>query len=285
MTNLILIEGIPGSGKSTTARKLEQLLKTQGQTVHCFQEGDLHPCDLAWHSCVPLDIYKSLLETYPDKKELLTVFTTVDETYAYVAYTKLELHPDHPLFVTLKKYEPYNGKVTLEQFKSLHLSRWQKFGRNADKNAIYIFECAYLQNHVVELMLMYEQSEDYIIAYMKELIETVHSLNPFLIYLNPKNVEWVIRHAANERKTDNPEIWNDWIDDVIAYFENSSYAKTNKLTGYDNVIELFKKRQRLELDIIKQLPIKTLVHDVEIGFTQVGLDDHTYPASKAITSL
>jgi hypothetical protein len=112
------------------------------------------------------------------------------------------------------------------------------------------------------------------VTYMKELIETVHSLEPLLIYLYPKDVEWIINNAANERKTDYPEIWNDWIDDVIAYFENSNYAKTNKLTGYANVIEFFKKRQRLELDILRQLPIRTLIREVEVGFTQVGLEDN-----------
>jgi hypothetical protein len=273
MTNLILIEGIPGSGKSTTARKLEEVLKARAKTVFCFQEGDLHPCDLAWHACVPIDVYEELLNTYPEKKVALTKFTAIDETYAYVAYGKLDLLPDHPLFIKLKSYEPYGGKVSLEHFKALHFARWKKFAR--EKDAVYIFECAYLQNHVVELMLMYEQSDSYIVSYMKELIETVRPLNLFLIYLCPKDVEWIISNAANERKTDYPKIWNNWIDDVIAYFENSNYAKTNKLTGYANVIEFFKKRQRLELDIIKQLPIRTLVHNVEIDFKQVGLERDT----------
>jgi Chromatin associated protein KTI12 len=274
MAKLILVEGIPGSGKSTTARKIEQLLKAQGKTVHCFQEGDLHPCDLAWHACVPIAVYEELLNIYPEKKDALTKNASVDDTYAYVTYGKLDLLPDHPLFITLKDYEPYGGKVSLEQFKTLHFARWKTFAQKADKKAIYIFECAYLQNHVVELMLMYEQSDSYIVNYMKELIETVRSLNPLLIYLYPKEVEWVIRNAASERKTDYPEIWNDWIDDVIAYFENSNYAKTSKLTGYANVIESFKQRQRLELDIIKQLPIETFVHEVEIGFKQPALENN-----------
>lgn len=39
---LWLIEGIPGSGKSTAARKL-------GQTLHAqaYNEAELHPCDLS----------------------------------------------------------------------------------------------------------------------------------------------------------------------------------------------------------------------------------------------
>lgn len=274
MAKLILIEGILGSGKSTTAQKIEQLLKAQGKPVHCFQEGDLHPCDLAWHACVPIAVYEELLNIYPEKKDVLTKNASVDDTYAYVTYGKLELLPDHPLFIMLKSYEPYGGKVSLEQFKDLHFARWKKFGQEADRNAIYIFECAYLQNHVIELMLTYEQSESYIVNYMKELIETVRSLNPLLIYLYPKEVEWVIRNAASERKTDYPEIWNDWIDDVIAYFENSNYAKTNKLTGYANVIESFKKRQRLELDIIKELPIQSYIQEVQVDFKQPTLESN-----------
>ncbi len=284
MAKLILVEGIPGSGKSTTAKKIEQLLKAQDIHTRCFQEGDLHPCDLAWHACVPLPVYKELLRDYHEHKNVLAQYALVEEEYVYVTYGKLGLLPDHPLFIKLVSYEPYNGKVSLEQFKTLHFARWKKFGDQNHKDTTYIFECAYLQNHVVELILTYQQNHDYITTYMKELIETVQSLEPLLIYLSPTDIAWTINHAASERRTDYPEIWNDWIDDVIAYLENSNYGKANKITGIAGCLEFFKQRQKLELDLIKQLPVDTYVHEIQVDFKQAALEDNPKFLTKLLKS-
>ena len=274
MAKLILVEGVAGSGKSTTAKKIEQVLSAKGSKVLCFQEGDLHPCDLAWHACVPLPVYEELFRTYGAHRDTLTRHTSVDGTYAYVAYTKLELGPDHPLFIALKGYEPYQGRVSLDRFKTLHLSRWRTFAeRVRGDETTFIFECAYLQNHVTELMLTYQQPPEAIFEHMRALIESVRSLAPFLIYLSPTDVAWVIDHAAEERKSTSPE-WKDWFDQVIDYVGDSNYGKTEEVTGRAGVLEFFRRRHKLELDIIDQLPIESYIHEVKVHFRQPPIEDN-----------
>lgn len=47
-TNLIIVEGMPGSGKSTTAAMIADALRNVGRTVVCVDEGDPdHPADIA----------------------------------------------------------------------------------------------------------------------------------------------------------------------------------------------------------------------------------------------
>ena len=47
-TNLIIVEGLPGSGKSTTAAMIADELKKKGKKVICVDEGALeHPADYA----------------------------------------------------------------------------------------------------------------------------------------------------------------------------------------------------------------------------------------------
>lgn len=47
-TNLIIVEGLPGCGKSTTAGMIARLLEEQGQKVFCVDEGvENHPADYA----------------------------------------------------------------------------------------------------------------------------------------------------------------------------------------------------------------------------------------------
>ena len=274
MAKLILVEGIAGSGKSTTAKKIEQVLRAQGIKVLCFQEGDLHPCDLAWHACVPLPIYEELFHTHEAYRDALTRYTSVERDYAYIAYTKLELNPDHPFFIALKSYEPYQGRVSLNRFKALHLSRWRTFAERVKEDEItFIFECAYLQNHVSELMLTYQQPPEKITEHLQALIEVVCSLNPFLIYLSPTDVAWVIDHAAEERKSTSPE-WKDWFDQVIDYVRDSNYGKTEEVTGRAGVLEFFRRRHRLELDIISQLRIKSYIHEVKVHFEQPPIENN-----------
>ena len=273
MAHLVLVEGIAGTGKSTTAKKLEEILRARGVDVLCFQEGDLHPCDLAWHACVPLPIYEELFRTYEAQRDLLTQYTLVEGNYAYVAYTKLGLGPHHPLFTALKGYEPYQGRASLDQFRELHLSRWQNFAeRVKEDRTTYIFECAFFQNHVSELMLTYQASPEAITEHMQALIETVRPLEPLLIYLSPADVSWVIDHAAEERKSDSPE-WKDWIDQVVDYIAASSYGEANGVSGRADILEFFEERRRLELSILEQLPIEHHIHKVDIGFSQPPIEN------------
>lgn len=47
-TNLIIVEGLPGSGKSTTAAMIAELLKKKGRKILCVDEGATdHPADYA----------------------------------------------------------------------------------------------------------------------------------------------------------------------------------------------------------------------------------------------
>lgn len=47
-TNLIMVEGLPGSGKSTTAAMIAGVLRKKGKTVCCVDEGaQEHPADYA----------------------------------------------------------------------------------------------------------------------------------------------------------------------------------------------------------------------------------------------
>ena len=45
-SKLILVEGIPGSGKSTFAQKIADCYSTRGPKTNLYTEGDYHPADL-----------------------------------------------------------------------------------------------------------------------------------------------------------------------------------------------------------------------------------------------
>lgn len=47
-SRLILVEGIPGAGKTTTARKIKEKLIDEGKEAILYEEGMSHPADMAW---------------------------------------------------------------------------------------------------------------------------------------------------------------------------------------------------------------------------------------------
>ena len=60
-TKLILVEGLPGSGKTTTARFVADWLKQRGVETAVFLEGNLdHPADVESVSCLDEQEYANL---------------------------------------------------------------------------------------------------------------------------------------------------------------------------------------------------------------------------------
>ena len=259
---LILVEGIPGSGKSTISRKIRNYLVSKGLEVVLYNEGDLHPADMAWNALLTKEEYNNVIKDNKEYENIIKENSKFEEDYVMVAYKKLGLRKDKSELMKLfEAHEVYDGRVTCDVFKELHLKRWKKFAEQMkeDKNKIVIFECAFLQNNVNELLAIYEKDLNYIKDYLNELIGTVLELNPKLIYLKQPSVKETLNRVSKERISDNKEAYPDWIDVVIEYFKNSNYGKHNNINGFDGVVRYFEKRQEIELEVIKSLSIDNLV--------------------------
>jgi len=276
MAKLLLVEGIPGSGKTTTAKKLCQELESQGKKVNLFLEGDLHPADMSWQAYLTQEEYKtfrsdckniwmgssreiSLEELY----RLIEEQTQPEGDHLLVAYTHIRF-PESTywqLAGELEQKEICNRHESLEQFKNLHLQRWQRFAENVrDRQETYIFECAFLQNHLFEMVCCYEREDTEVLDYLKQLIRTVQELQPELVYILPEDTIRVIEHAALERKAPH-EHTKDWIELIAEFVENSAYGKTHLLHGKDGVIKYCEELIRLGKLSMKELGIPVTVID------------------------
>jgi adenylate kinase family enzyme len=263
MNKLVLFEGIPGSGKTTTSKLYYELLLNKGYKVKHFSEGDLHPADLSWQSVLSVEEYNNLLSNYSEFKDAICSNTVIEDEYAITAYTKLNLSRESELYKYLDSHEVYNMSDDLSTFKSVHLSRWKKFIKTIDQNTIYIFECVLLQNHITQLMLEYEATEVEIMEYFDDFIEVIKSMNPIVHYLNPVDVDKAILHVAKIRRPEYQQRNNVWIDRVLEYVKTSPYGRTNKIVDLDGYIEFTRKRQELEKRIMKTwaIDVNIIEHD------------------------
>lgn len=258
MAKLLLIEGIPGSGKTTSSKFIFNKLMERGVDVEKFEEGELHPCDLAWHAVVPKKDFEALLIKHSEYKEIILDKSCVEGDKVVVAYTRLGLAHDEPLVQLLENYEIYQGKVNLEVFKKEHFLRWEDFKDDSDK--IYIFECAYFQNHITELVLSYEQDEKYITDYMIELLNIISNMDPTIVYLNPNNLDVALDHVIKERVSDNAK-YPDWIELVVDYLKNSNYGRSNHIQTVDDCKSFFKYRMDIEQKLLDRFKRNSIVID------------------------
>lgn len=252
---LIMVEGIQGSGKSTFAKRIAEWVKAQNIAVNLFVEGQPHPADLAWNACVPLDFLDNLILKYKEIEPEIRKNMRIEGDNALIAYTLVKTDV-HDFFKDFEKFEVYDNRVSFDIFCKLHYSRWQTFVKqSAEKDELNIFECAFLQNHVSELMNFQLAGKEDIEKHLKKLISPALCLSPILVYLSPTNVKETIEHVAKERNF----LYGRWIDAVITYTENTPYGKLHNLKGLDGVILNIENRKSIELDIIKTLPIKTII--------------------------
>lgn len=259
---LILVEGMPGSGKTTISKKIRDYLIDKGLEVELYNEGDLHPADMAWNALLSKEEYSKFIKDNREYENVIKENSTFEEDYVIVAYTKLGLYKDqNDLMKKFEEHEVYDGRVSLDTFKDIHLRRWSKFGQEMKKtkDKIIIFECAFFQNHINELLAVHEKDAHYITQYLKELIEIVNELKPKLIYLNQKSVKETLTRVSKERLSENKEVYPDWIDLIMEYFKNSNYGKHNDINGFDDIVKYFEKRQEIELKVLENLSIDNVV--------------------------
>lgn len=273
-SRLILVEGIPGAGKTTTARKIKEKLIDEGKEAILYEEGMSHPADMAWNACLKEDEYNDFIKKCSEmwegskksisKEELISRIqrqTRIEDNNVILAYTKIDFPEDCYLSLIgdVASKEICDGRKSLDEFRDIHLRRWSKFAEQALLNDnIYIFECAFLQNHIFELLGVYEKSDEEIYLYLKSLLETVKSLSPSIVYIEPSSVEDIIIQAANERKS--PEGSRpDWIDEVANWVSNMNFGKSHNLKGIEGVFYFCKERLRIDKLMIEKLNVPVTI--------------------------
>ncbi|MFS0862931.1 hypothetical protein [Fredinandcohnia sp. 179-A 10B2 NHS] len=256
-SKLIMIEGIPGSGKTTTAKKVSELLTSINVKNQLFLEGNAnHPADYESTACLSEDHYNSLLEKYSEGKDIIESYVTKKKSFSFIPYGKMSTEAvglPEALLQELGSNDVYN--LPLETYCDVILERWEEFAEKAkNDDTVYIFECAFLQNPLCVLTARDDRPYPEISDFYSKFTEILTSLNPVLITINQSNTEETIDRIRKERS-------QDWFDFITWYYTQQSFGKNRGLNGYDGVIAYLDYRKETEALLLASFPFSKLHYD------------------------
>lgn len=222
MNQLYIIEGLPCSGKSSTARFVADALEQMGKRVCCMDEGTLnHPADYEFHAFV-------------DGRVISLNTISPESLHTYLPnkiYDGLPWHIEAPLM----------------------LDKWRQFVREADADTVYVFNCVLLQNPMCETMMRFGMTETESAAHIRRIAEIITPMKPVVIYLHNDDIANSVHLASEERPG--------WLEAVIPYHCEGAYGKSIGAEGVEGYVACLTERQRREERILQTLPLQAVTLD------------------------
>lgn len=222
MGKLWLIEGLPGSGKTTFA---EALAKRDAKRTFYSEVDPAHPVDVHDVRWVEGEVTSGhVLER--DARGTFVRYESTDEPQGTDVY-----------------------ELPFEQHVDVMLGRWERFVQQArHQDEAYVFECALLQNPFTIGMISQDVPLAFLQAYVEGIVERIAPLDPTVVYVELEDVETAFKDVYAER----PEAWQHGF---VEYYTKRRYAMRKALSGIDGTIEILKERQRHELDCLNRLSL------------------------------
>lgn len=186
-TRLMILEGLPGTGKTTNAYLLYRQLTRAGRPVRWIHEvARPHPCVPFYEACLSREAYAAYVRDYPHAGPLLAPACEQRHDTVGIDLLEAEWHLRDALgpeaFAALQAV----GGVMLppEAYKAACLDKWAYFVAQAlaGEDTVYILDSSLFQCQIFTLLwnnTPYAQIE----AFVGQLLDIAKPLRPSLVYL------------------------------------------------------------------------------------------------------
>ena len=237
----VYIEGIQGTGKTTLLRLLGQQLPD----YHVYWEGDYCPVELAWCTYMTEAEYQLALEDFSNLADEIKKRTTIEGNRYIVEYTRI-LAERRDFYEYMERFEIYNGRRSLEEFKQILLTRYTNFEGSGN-----VFECSFFQNTMEELLLYYDMAEQDIIEFYEELFAALKDKEFVMLYLQSDAIEENILQIKKERSDNSGNEM--WYPLMLRYLNETPYGKEHPFAGVEDMAKHFRRRMEMELKVIEKV--------------------------------
>ncbi len=200
---LIMLEGLPATGKSTNSCFLRMQLERNGKAVKWVHEvARPHPTLFFHEASLTYAEYDAFLRKYPGAEKILPQVPDPREHTVGIDLLEIEWNYEKRLGAdALQELKAYNvWTFPIEKYQAVTLEKWEFFVQKvlSEKDVIYILDGSILQFHIFRFLLQnmpYESLE----LFIRKLTEIVKPLHPNLIYFYRKNTGDTIQFLEENR--------------------------------------------------------------------------------------
>jgi len=232
---LILLEGLPGTGKTTATQTLFDGLSSIGEDIVALFEGDDRiPCDFYEMAGIPVKEYDAFHALHSDITEALWGVSMRTANYVYL---RLDRCSDF-IAEAFRKWDmgdERNQQVDVLHYVACALERLDHWvSLNVGNENTVIIDSGFLQNPINELLFR-GASDEAVRSFILETMKRVKPLHPFCFYLRRENAETAMTFARQAKG----DAWSAGIDALL------------EMPGCAN---FFEHRFELELDLLPSMP-------------------------------
>lgn len=202
-TRLIMLEGLPGTGKSTNSYFLSMQLDSEEKTVKWIHEvAKPHPVLFFSEASLTNEEYDAIMKAYPHSENILNKVAVFRKNTIGIDLLELEWNYANDigtnLLQALQKYDVMT--FPLDKYEPVALEKWAYFTEKAfeNENEVYILDSSIFQYQIFTFLLKnapYKEIEQF---FMK-LIKIIQPLNPSLVYFYREDTQKTIDFLENLR--------------------------------------------------------------------------------------
>ncbi len=178
MGRLILIEGLPGTGKTTISQWLFDLLQSKGESFTLLFEDDKRiACNFYYIAGVPKDIFYN---SFSDK---ITSFDSINKKTENFVYCRIDKAPKD-IRQELSRWDigdEFNKELSLQEYIECTLEWWENWVNDNTEQQI-IMDSAFMQCPINE-MIFRKATNAQIKSYISVIADLLKPFSPVCIYL------------------------------------------------------------------------------------------------------
>ena len=202
MNRLILLEGLPGTGKTSNSYKLFEHLVRNGRDVRWLHEvSQPHPTLFFTEACLTKEEYRLFTEKYPEIADMLGGIaenraTTVGIDYLTAA-RRLPGQEKAAWYQELLKHDVMG--FPLERYEPAAYEKWEAFVNAALRDdTVYILDGSIFQYQIFTYLLN-GAAYPRLAGFVRGIMDMLAPLQPALIYLYRENTEDSIAFIEKQR--------------------------------------------------------------------------------------
>ena len=212
-TRLIMLEGLPSTGKTTNSRFIHIQLERSRMNAKWIHEVAMpQPVLFFDEAGLTQDEYQAFKKAYPGAADTLDEIAVLRESTVGIHLPETEWHymdkVGEKAYRALMEYDVWN--FPLDKYKKFALEKWAHFTKNAlaHEDEVCIIDSAVFQFQVFTFLFKNRPYEE-LRRFVAQITDIIRPLNPCLIYLYRENTEMTIDYLQKDRGASYLEyLWN-----------------------------------------------------------------------------